>query len=90
MIAYLVHNPETAADRFVLPEMGCAVAVTPERFETFISPGPVFAEWSGDTCGDADPEAFGTVVASRDEAGDVCILHEGLWRERMAAYSDLS
>ncbi len=89
MIAYLVHDTRKNSDQFILPQMGCAVAVTPGRFETFISPAPGFAEWSGDACGDVAPEDFGTVVATREEPGDVCILDDDLWRERMDFYLNL-
>lgn len=88
MIAYLVHDLRKETDLFVLPEMGCAVAVTSDRFETFISPTAVFAEWSGDACGDLAPEDFGTVVATRDDQGDVCIIDDRLWQKRMAHYSE--
>lgn len=87
MIAYLVHDSKKERDLFVLPDMGCAVAATPERFESFISPRPAFAEWSGDACGDLAPEDFGTVVATREEPGDVCILDADLWRRRMDHYT---
>jgi len=87
MIAYFVHDPDKQTDLFVLPHMGCAVAVTPDRFETFISPNPRFEEWMGDACGDMAPEEFGTVVATREPLGDVCILDHDLWRERMAFYT---
>ncbi len=86
MIAYFVHDSRKQSDLFVLPDMGCAVAVTPGRFETFIAPSPVFANWSGDTCGDLAPEKMGTVVATRDELGDVCVLDHDLWRQRMEFY----
>ena len=87
MIAYFVHDGRKQSDLFVLPDMGCAVAVTPDRFETFIAPNPVFAQWSGDTCGDLSPEEMGTVVATRDELGDVCVLDHDLWRQRMDFYT---
>ena len=86
MLAYFVHDPKKEKDIIVLPEMGCAVPVTPERMEAFISVSPVFARWSGDSCHGIMPEAFGTVVATREEGGDVCILKEDLWRERMDFY----
>jgi hypothetical protein len=86
MLAYYVHDPKKRKDIIVLPEMGCAVPVTPERLEAFISPAPVFAQWSGDSCGRISPEQFGTVVATREDGGDVCILKEDLWRERMSFY----
>ena len=83
MIAYFVHNPKTDSDTIVLPDMSCAIAVDHEKFEAFISPKPLFAKWSGDTCAHIDPGDFGTVAATRDEDGDVCVVDEKLWRKRM-------
>ena len=83
MIAYFVHNPQSGIDTIVLPEMSCAVAVDREKFEAFISPRPLFAKWSGDACTHVAPEGFGTVAATRDEDGDVCIVDDNLWRKRM-------
>jgi len=87
MIAYYVHDKKKTDDLIIVPEMGCAITVTQETFEKFIGVNPVFAEWSGDSCGLVEPEDFGTVVATREEGGDVCILKEELWRERMAHYA---
>ena len=86
MIAYYVHDEKKQEDLIVIPEMGCAIAVTKKAFEEFISVNPVFAKWSGDSCDTLSPESFGTVVATREEGGDVCILKEDIWRERMAHY----
>ena len=52
--------------------------------EAFISVKPDFASWSGDACGELSPEDFGTIVASREEGGDVCVVNHDLWRSRMA------
>ena len=86
MIAYYVHDPKKEHDMIVLPEMGCSVQVTPELMTEFISVQPVFAKWSGDSCGDLMPEDFGTVVATREEQGDVCVLNQDLWQARMAHF----
>ncbi len=83
MIAYFVHDKKTKQDTFVLPDAGCQVKVTPERFEKFISVDPDFSQWTGDACGDLVPADFGTIVASRQDKGDVCIFEDELWRERM-------
>ena len=87
MIAYFVYNPEKKEDIFVLPDMGCSVAADKEKFEEFIGVQPEFTRWAGDSCTEMAPEDFGKVVASREATGDVCILDENLWRERMAFYS---
>jgi hypothetical protein len=83
VIAYFVHDRENNSDMIVLPEMNCSVPVNAERMQAFISVQPVFAEWSGDACRDASPEDFGTVIATREEGGDVCVLKADIWRERM-------
>ena len=86
MIAYFVHDDDKDHDLLVLPEMGCQVAVNAAIMEKFIAVNPEFATLSGDACGDVKPEDFGTVVATREEGGDVCILNPELWRRRMEHY----
>ena len=86
MIAYYVHDNKKEPDRIVLPEMGCSVAVDAARMEAFISVKPDFASWAGDACGELSPADFGTIVASRDEGGDVCVVNHDLWRRCMAQY----
>ena len=83
MIAYYVYDAENNHDTIVLPDMGCQVPVNPERFQDFISVDPVFAKWSGDTCGDLNPNDMGKVLATREEGGDVCVLKDRLWQNRM-------
>ena len=86
MIAYFVHNPTTQTDVIVMPDMACAVAVDRKMIEAFISPAPVFAEWSGDACANVSPEDFGSVAATRDEQGDICVIDEDLWRKRLDSH----
>ncbi len=86
MIAYYVHDSKKETDLIVLPDMGCSVAVDAGRLEAFISVNPDFASWSGEACGLLSPEDFGTIVASRDEGGDVCVVNHDLWRRRMAHF----
>ena len=86
MIAYCVHDEKSQDDVIVIPEMSCAVRVDTERLEGFISPDPVFAQWSGDSCVEVSPETFGTVVATRDDGGDVCVLEPDLWAKTMERY----
>ena len=89
MIAYYIHDEKKNDDIIMLPDMGCAVDVDKERMEAFISPAPAFAKWSGNTCVDVKPEDFGTVIASREEGGDVCVLKQALWQARMEYYLSL-
>ena len=86
MIAYYVHDSKKETDLVVLPDMGCSVAVDAGRMEAFISVNPDFASWAGDACGELSPEDFGTIVASRNEGGDVCVVNHDLWRRCMAHY----
>jgi len=86
MIAYYVHDSKKEIDLIVLTDMGCSVAVDAGRLEAFISVNPDFASWSGDACGELSPEDFGTIVASRNEGGDVCVVNHDLWRRRMTHY----
>jgi hypothetical protein len=86
MIAYYVHDEKKNADVILLPDMSCAVSVDKEKLKDFISPAPAFAKWSGDTCADVKPEDFGTVIATREEGGDVCVLKKEIWQGRMQYY----
>jgi hypothetical protein len=86
MLAYYVHDEKQNNDVILLPDMSCAVNVDKEKMEAFISPAPAFANWSGNTCVDVKPEDFGTVIASREEGGDVCVLKADIWRTRMEYY----
>lgn len=85
MIAYFVHDTKKARDTIYLPDTGCFVPVDRSAMERFISVTPDFANWTGQACAVVEPEEFGTVVATRDDQGDVCIAHQDLWRERMLA-----
>ena len=89
MIAYFVQDSKKENDLIVLTDRGCSVEVTPLHMERFISVDPVFASWSGDSCGEFAPENFGTVVATRDDGGDVCVMDHELWRQRMEHYLGL-
>lgn len=86
MIAYFVHDQQKMSDTVYLPDMGCFVPVDRAAMQRFISVKPDFAKWNGQVCTFVKPEAFGTVVASRDDQGDVCIVRQDLWRERMLVH----
>jgi hypothetical protein len=85
MIAYFVHDERQRSDTIYIPDRGCFVAVDAGAMERFIAVKPDFAGWTGAACGFMRPEEFGTVIATRDDAGDVCIVKPELWRERMLA-----
>jgi hypothetical protein len=85
MIAYFVHDPVKGCDTIYLPDSGCFVPVDTPAMERFIAVKPDFANWTGQACTAVPPEEFGTVIATRDDCGDVRIVHHDLWRERMFA-----
>jgi hypothetical protein len=85
MIAYFVHNPRKNMDTVYLPDRGCFMAADTAVMERFIAVKPDFANWPGQACAVVEPEEFGTVVATRDDQGDVCIVNPDLWRKRMLA-----
>ena len=85
MIAYFVHDQQKASDSIYLPDLGFFVPVDTTVMERFISVKPDFANWTGQACALVNPEEFGSVVATRDDQGDVCIVRQDLWRERMFA-----
>jgi hypothetical protein len=85
MIAHFVHDRKKARDTIYLSDLGCFIPVDKNAMERFISVNPDFANWTGQACALVNPEEFGTVVATRDDQGDVCILRQDLWRERMFA-----
>jgi hypothetical protein len=85
MIAHFVHDNKKARDTIYLPDLGCFTPVDKNAMERFISVKPDFANWTGQACALVNPEEFGTVVATRDDQGDVCIVRQDLWRERMLA-----
>ncbi len=86
MIAYFVHDEKNDRDVVVLPSAGCSVPVDRACIEHFISAKPDFVNWTGNACVDMSPEDFGTVVATREDAGDVCVVKDDLWRARMDYY----
>lgn len=86
MIAYYVYDHKKEDDVIVIPNRECTVPVDKERLESFISVDPMFASWPGDACGLVSPEDFGVVIATRDDNGDVCVIDQQRWRERMEHY----
>jgi hypothetical protein len=86
VIAYFVYNKQDQNDIIVIPDIGCRVPVDADRLQTFISVRPDFKEWSGNACDHMAAQDFGTILATRDDCGDVNIVNEKLWRERMGHY----
>ena len=86
MIAYFVHDRKNQTDTIVLPDKGCALEANAQRVKQFIAAQPDFSDWSGDSCDHLSPERFGTIVATRDECGDVAVVRRTLWQERLDVY----
>lgn len=86
MIAYLVTDIHSRQDTIVIPDIGCSFPVDRGRMQAFISVNPEFGGWSGDSCEGMAPEDFGTIVASRDDCGDVRVFQDDLWRDKMENY----
>jgi hypothetical protein len=88
MIAYFIHEKRKGRDTIYLPDRGCFVAVDKAAMERFISVKPDLATWTGQACVQVKPEEFGTVVATRNDPGDVCVIDPNLWRKRMLVHLD--
>jgi hypothetical protein len=86
MIAYFAHDTSKDLDLIILPDADTRTTVDPDKMRTFIAPQPDFSAWAGEACGGLAPDQFGTIVATRDDQGDVCVVDPVLWRERMARY----
>ncbi len=85
MIAYFVHDEKKGCDTIYIPDIGCFVPVDAAAMERFIAVKPDFAHWTGTACAAVAPEEFGTVIATREDPGDVCVVKPELWRARMFA-----
>lgn len=86
MRAYFVHDSKKAQDHMVLPDMDLFTPANRRMVADFISPRPDFSKWTGQNLKGLPPESFGRVVATREETGDVCILEESLWQQRMTMH----
>lgn len=89
MIAFFIHDEKKQLDLLVLPETDTIAPVNREILEAFIAVAPDFSEISGQRLNGLPPESFGQIVASRKSDGDVCILAEPLWHQRMASHLGL-
>lgn len=86
MQVYYVYDAKKDDDFMVIPDKDCMVPVDRSLMEAFISVKPDFSQWQGQDLNGLPPDAMGTVVASRNEGGDVCVLDMPLWHQRMAAF----
>lgn len=86
MKAFFVHDQKKQVDLMAVPETDNFVAVDREVMEEFIAVEPDFSKYSGDHLNNLPPEALGVIVATRRTDGDVCILEETLWQQKMAKH----
>ena len=86
MKAFYVHDENKQMDLMVVPDTDNIVAVDRNVMEEFIAVEPDFSKYSGDRLNDLPPETLGVVVATRKPDGDVCIVEEALWQQRMALH----
>jgi hypothetical protein len=54
--------------------------------EEFIAVAPDFSKYTGDPLNSRPPEALGLLVATRKTDGDVCIVEDRVWQQRMAVH----
>ena len=86
MQVYYVYDEKKDADLVVIPEKNCMVPVDRTLMESFISVKPDFSQLQGQDLNGLPPDAMGTVLASRNEDGDVCVVEMPLWHERMSVF----
>ena len=86
MKAYIVHDSSKAQDLMVIPDTDRSIPVNREVMEAFIAVKPDFTAFDGPALNGLPVETFGQVVATRTADGDVCIVDEALWQQRMAAH----
>jgi hypothetical protein len=85
MKAFIVHDASKQKDLLVVPEADRAVAVDRTIMEEFIAVKPDFTRFAGASLNGLPVESFGQIIASRTPDGDVCIVDEKLWQQRMTA-----
>jgi hypothetical protein len=83
MKAYYVHDSRKALDHIIIPERDKIVPVGRSTMEEFIGVSPKFDQMTGSSLNGLEPQNFGTVIATRDDQGDVCIENAVMWQERM-------
>ncbi|MEJ2040560.1 MAG: hypothetical protein P8X55_16770, partial [Desulfosarcinaceae bacterium] len=70
-------------DYIVVPDTDALAAANRSNMAIFIDVKPDFTQIQGDPLNGMAPDAFGRLVATRDDDGDVCIADHQLWPERM-------
>jgi len=83
MKAFFVYDVKQQKDIMVVPQKDIAITVDRSVMEEFIAVEPDFSKYAGDPLNETPPEALGVIVATRESDGDVCIVEEALWQQRM-------
>lgn len=83
MRAFFVYDEKKDKDLLVIPDTDVLAEVDRSVMEIFIDVKPDFTAIRGSRLNQLSPEAFGRIVAARDDDGDVCIAEPGLWPGRM-------
>jgi len=86
MLAYYVHDDKKAQDYLIIPEIDLTIPVDRHIMTDFISVRPAFSQRTGVALNSLKPDAFGRIVATRDDQGDVCVVDIALWQKRMAVH----
>lgn len=86
MKAYYVHNRQTGRDCIAIPENDRKITVDRDAMQTFIGVRPDFSDLTSEALNGCPPESLGTVIATRDDQGDVCVVDVVLWQQQMAAH----
>lgn len=83
MRAFLVYDVKKDKDLLVIPDTDVLAEVDRDIMAIFIDVKPDFAAIKGSRLKQLSPDAFGCIVATRDDDGDVCIADPALWPDRM-------
>ncbi len=86
MKAYFVHDAKKQKDLMIIPEKDRVFAVNHHIMADFIAVAPNFSQWTGESLNGLPPDTFGSVLATREDDGDVCIIDLSLWQQRMGFY----
>jgi hypothetical protein len=70
----------------LIPETEQVITADKENTKAFVAPSPCFKTWIGVHHENLSPEAFGKIIASRDDEGDVAVKDDEAWRKVMSAF----
>ena len=86
MRAYYIYDEKKDRDYIAIPETNVLADVDRSKISEFIAVRPDFNRFQGSSLNAMQPAAFGRIVATRDDDGDVCVAEAGLWRQRMQVH----